>query len=239
MKTIRFIIPNLITSFNLVFGIAAIIAALGSDFTLAFWFILCASVCDFADGLLARLLNAYSDFGKHLDSLSDLVSFGLAPSFMVFVFMQNATGDVLPNWLTYNAFSLCLFSAYRLARFNTQSSSSDFLGLAVPAAALYMASLVAYGKDLPWHFGIMTQDLVMLHLHILVINVLMISNLKMFSLKFKNLILGENRLRYLFIAGSLILLLVFGVAGLWFVMVFYIILSAAWAVFFNKKEKTL
>ncbi|NLA24038.1 MAG: hypothetical protein GX879_03640, partial [Bacteroidales bacterium] len=142
----RYIIPNLITSFNLIFGISAILLAFYGQYEASFLCIIFAAICDFSDGFAARLLKAYSDFGKQLDSLSDLISFGLAPAVLIFCYLKNNPYTGLPDWMIYNAFSFTLFAAYRLARFNTLPSSSEFKGLAVPAAALYFASLIVYGN---------------------------------------------------------------------------------------------
>lgn len=237
MKNIRYIFPNLVTSMNLAFGVAAILSSFSGYYETAFWLIIAAAICDFFDGLLARMLHAYSEFGKQLDSLSDLISFGLAPAVLVFHYLKAHSLPEIPDWLIYNAFSITLFSAYRLARFNTRPASTDFEGLAVPASALYFISLVVFGSHLPECLSKLALSVPGLHIQIVMINLLMVSNLRMFSLKIKNLKIRDNAIRYIFAIASLALLLIFSVAGLWLVMVFYIILSAATAVI--TKTKTL
>lgn len=230
MKKFRYIVPNLITSMNLIFGVAAIVSAFSGHFETAFWMIVAAAVCDFCDGFAARLLHAYSEFGKQLDSLSDLISFGLAPAVLVFCYLKQQETGALPAWFVYHAFGLALFSAYRLARFNTRPPSDDFQGLAVPASALYVISLIVFGNRLPFGLPDIILRVPVIHIQILMINLLMISNLRMFSLKFRNLRIKENIIRYVFALSTIILLLIFSAAGLWLVMVFYIILSAATAI---------
>jgi CDP-diacylglycerol---serine O-phosphatidyltransferase len=235
MKTIKFIIPNLITSFNLIFGLAAIVSAFSGDTQLAFWLIITAAICDFADGFAARILKAYSDFGKQLDSLSDLISFGVAPAVLVFMFLKNSPDVGLPDWFAYNAFSLVLFSAYRLARFNIMPPSNDFKGLAVPANALYFAGLICFADVLPKAISEMFLSVSAIHIQIVFMNLLMISPVSMFSMKFKNFKFRENVIRYLFLFCSVVLLLICRIHAIWFIMVFYIILSLAVAVFSFKK----
>lgn len=136
-------IPNGITSMNLICGLVGVIAVLKHQLDWAFYAMLAASVFDFLDGLAARALGAYSDKGKELDSLSDLVSFGFLPGLMLSVLMQTYRfDDSLFNWFPL---ILTLFSAHRLAKFNVdERQTTGFLGLPTPAAALLCGALCCY-----------------------------------------------------------------------------------------------
>jgi len=237
MKTLKSLIPNLITSLNLCFGAAAIVFAFARQPETAFWCIIIAAGCDFADGFSARLLNAYSEFGKQLDSLSDLISFGVAPAALVFVYFTDTADNGFPSWIAFNAFTVALFSAYRLARFNISPPSSDFRGLAVPASALYLISLICFGAGLPKPISEVVLSAPAVHIQVLIINLLMISSIPMFSLKFKNFNFTENLIRFIFLSVGVVLIAIFGIPGIWFVMVFYIFLSLATAIYHSKKTE--
>ena len=133
MSIIRHI-PNTITSMNLLLGIMGVICTFDGNFEAAFCLMLAAAVCDFCDGLSARLLGAYSDVGKELDSLADMVSFGLLPSLMLHRLMVSIGGESL---LSYIPLIIAVLSAVRLAKFNVDERQTDnFIGLATPACAM-------------------------------------------------------------------------------------------------------
>ena len=135
-------IPNTITSMNLLCGAMGVIYSMQGRMKMAFIFMLLAAVFDFCDGLAARMLKAYSPIGKELDSLCDMVSFGLLPSLMLVATMhyQGCTG-----WVIYLPLFLAVMSALRLAKFNIdERQTSDFLGVPTPAAAIICGSLAAY-----------------------------------------------------------------------------------------------
>ena len=135
-------IPNTITSMNLLCGSLGVIFTLQNRFDIAFYLMLAAAVCDFFDGFAARLLKAYSDIGKELDSLADMVSFGLLPSLMSYRAMEIAYGESL---LCYIPLIIAVFSALRLAKFNLDERQSDnFIGLPTPACAMLCGSFVYY-----------------------------------------------------------------------------------------------
>ncbi|MBO7480363.1 MAG: CDP-diacylglycerol--serine O-phosphatidyltransferase [Bacteroidales bacterium] len=137
-------IPNIITCLNLVCGSAAVILALWGYWWPAFCFILAGAVFDFCDGAAARLLDAYSDIGKELDSLSDMVTFGLAPALMLFSWYYKVNTDY-PTWVAFVALIIAPLSAVRLARFNLDDrQKTGFIGLPTPALAMIAASAVAY-----------------------------------------------------------------------------------------------
>lgn len=138
-------IPNIITCLNLVCGSAAVILTLWGYWWPAFCFMLAGAVFDFCDGAAARLLDAYSDIGKELDSLSDMVTFGLAPALMLFSWYYKVNADY-PTWVAFIALIIAPLSAVRLARFNLDDrQKTGFIGLPTPALAMIAGSAVAFG----------------------------------------------------------------------------------------------
>jgi CDP-diacylglycerol--serine O-phosphatidyltransferase len=242
MKIVKHI-PNTITSMNLLCGVLGVISTFEGRFDLAFYLMLAAAVCDFCDGLAARLLKAYSDMGKELDSLADMVSFGVLPSLMMYGLMTDIHG---------NAFICCIplliaiFSALRLAKFNIDDRQSDnFIGLATPACAMICGSFTYYVSNDPtsvlysWagsSWFIPTASVILCYL--------LISEIPMFSMKFKKNIksgtpIHKQRISFLgviFVACLLTLLL-----GLnWSMIVLltfvsYIVMNIGVAVLFRKR----
>ena len=144
-------IPNFITSMNLVCGLIGVIFAMQSRLDCAFYCMLAAAVFDFLDGAAARLLGAWSDMGRELDSLCDLVSFGVLPALMLSRLMQLYSFSA--GWFCYLPFALAVFSALRLAKFNVDPRQSDaFLGLPTPAAAMLCGALCCYCCHTPTGF---------------------------------------------------------------------------------------
>ena len=180
--TLRKHIPNQITSLNLIFGLVGVVFALRNRLDMAFYCMLAASVCDFLDGLAARLLGAYSDMGKELDSLCDLVSFGFLPALMLCVLMQLYRFDESPVcWLPL---ALTLFSALRLAKFNVdERQTSGFLGLPTPAAALLCGALCCYCCHTPLEFLSTWVSGAFIPLLTLCLCILLVSEVPMFSFK--------------------------------------------------------
>ena len=195
-------IPNFVTSLNLLSGSISIIFALKGNLELAAWFIGLAAVFDFMDGMLARLLNAKSDIGVQLDSLADMISFGLAPAMIVFQLMEKTLNKPFLYWFDLNvfsliAFSLTVFSALRLAKFNIDDQQTeDFIGLPTPANALFFASLpLVYFQAESIGFGFaknLISDYWILFSLALIFSGLLVSNIKLFSMKFKNFSLKDN-----------------------------------------------
>lgn len=146
------IIPNIFTSLNLVLGMFAIISALNCELAQSAIFIVAAMLADMSDGRVARYLNVSSDFGKELDSLCDLVSFGAAPAILAYVFMLKDYGFI--GAAVAIAFALC--GALRLARFNMNTSNVKgyFMGLPIPGGGCVLATYVMTGvqPSLPWIF---------------------------------------------------------------------------------------
>jgi CDP-diacylglycerol---serine O-phosphatidyltransferase len=222
-------IPNLLTLGNLFCGCMAIVFAAAGVFETAFWLIAVAAVFDFFDGLAARLLKAYSELGKQLDSLADLVSFGVAPAFMLFLFMQGAlfTNNILNGYevfLPYLAFLIPLFSAIRLARFNIcQNQTSEFRGLPTPANGLLTASIPAIfiTQMSPPVF----PDPHWLALFCVTSSFLMVSNIRLFSLKFTNMSFSENRYRLILITAAVVFIFKLHFIAIPAIILLYIVLS--------------
>ncbi|MDO5571910.1 MAG: CDP-diacylglycerol--serine O-phosphatidyltransferase [Bacteroidales bacterium] len=221
-------IPNTITCLNLLSGTFAIIFAYEGNFLIASALIILGAVFDFFDGMSARLLKAYSPMGKEMDSLADMVTFGVAPAMMVFSIMKTLVPDdyslSLQQVLPYSAFLLVPFSALRLAKFNIdERQTSSFIGLPTPANALFWIGLcigLANGttSSLLGNFWIIFGL-------VIVFSYLLIAEIPMFSLKFKNLNFGENKLRYIFIIIAISILALLKTDGISAVIGVYIILS--------------
>ncbi len=232
-------IPNILTLLNLLSGSIAIVFAFEGLFHLAAIFVGIAAFFDFADGFVARVLKSYSDIGKELDSMADMVSFGFTPAVVLFRLLQDASSgsaiwisDI--NVLPFIAFAITIFSALRLAIFNVDARQSDvFIGLPTPANAIFILSLpfaVHFGSSSSiWHplFSWMLANEWMLIGITLFLSWFMVANLPLFSLKFKNFKLADNLIRYVFLAGTVLLLVIFWWHAVPLIMIFYITLSVA------------
>lgn len=181
-------LPNAITCGNIICGVIGIVFAMKGALDWAFWMMLAAAVFDFLDGLAARLLKAYSDIGKELDSLCDVVSFGVLPSVMLVQLLSSvdAFGRVGSAIFASIPILLAVFSALRLAKFNTDERQHEsFLGLPTPAAAILCGSIAAYVTEAPgsWIDELCSGE-VFIPLLVVVICALLVSEIPMFSLKF-------------------------------------------------------
>ncbi len=234
-------IPNAISLFNLFLGCLALVFVFDAQLGVAAWLVIACSVLDFLDGATARLLNAYTKTGKQLDSLADLLSFGLVPAAIMFHYLENSLYTINPDTghfvLSSVAFLIAVFSALRLARFTADEDEKDyFTGLPTPANALLIASIpitLGLANEDGFMFGLLNQ-LIGNHWFnlgfILLLSFLLIAPIRMFSLKVKALNWKQNRIRIIYIIGCIILLITFGWAAMPFFLVFYIILSLLWPV---------
>lgn len=229
-------LPNAVTLINMFLGAVALVLAIGSQPEIAAILIGICAVLDFADGMLARLLNARSELGQQLDSLADLISFGMAPSGIMYHYLQQAVQSINPpalqNVLPFAAFFLAVFAGLRLAIFNIDTRQTNaFIGLPTPANAAFFASLpfvLVFANHQGFIFRavkVITQSWPWLLILIALFSFLMVSPIPMFSLKIKNFHWKENRVRYLFIGLVLISLLIFGLQALALIVIFYLILS--------------
>ena len=225
MNAIRNNIPNAITSLNLLFGCMACIAAFNcydpvcgglKGYELAFLLIALSAVADFFDGLVARLLHAVSGIGAELDSLADLVSFGLAPALVLYNMMQ---GHGEGHWALV-ALLLPVFGALRLARFNVDTNqTTTFTGLPIPSNAIFWIGFTAWYATYP-------TPLWMVILLIVALALLMVCNLRMFSLKMHNLSsLKQNWAQYLQVVATVAFVVLMGLRGLAPAIMLYVLLS--------------
>jgi CDP-diacylglycerol--serine O-phosphatidyltransferase len=230
--------PNFITSLNLVSGFIAIIFAANGNLVTASWLILAAMIFDFLDGFSARLLKAYSPVGKELDSLADVVSFGVAPGLIIYHLLLNSVTLNAPVDINSDFLKIILLmlisaimpvcGAIRLAIFNLDSTqSTSFKGLPIPANALAVISVVIAG-----HYSqsplieSFTSSSFLIILVTIILSLLMVSRIPLFSLKVKNMKLKGNEGRYILIALILINVAVFGMPGITLIIPLYIIASA-------------
>jgi CDP-diacylglycerol--serine O-phosphatidyltransferase len=190
--------------------------------------IILAALFDFMDGMAARLLHVHSEIGKELDSLADLVSFGVLPGALVFVMLEHSTA---PSWVVCFALFIPVLSAIRLAKFNLDTRQTvSFLGLPVPANALFWVGVTYINAIEPTnHFNqllqlFFSQPLIIILLTI-ALSLLLVTELPLFALKFKNLKWGDNQIRFIFIGLALILFILFRVSALPMIIVLYVLLS--------------
>lgn len=220
-------IPNTITCCNLISGCMATGFAFAGNIEMAFLLIIIGAVFDFFDGMVARLLNVSSPIGKELDSLADVVTFGVAPSTIIFsqlyVMAYPMFLEPLRDYLPYTAFVLAAFSALRLAKFNLDERQAlGFIGLPTPANALFWASLlVGVGERLEAH----SWTLYFLLAGVLISSWLLVSEVPMFALKFKQWGFKGNEVKYLFLLTCIPLVVIFGISSFAIIIAWYVILS--------------
>ena len=250
-------IPNLFTLLNLFFGVLAIISALQTNtiimyidedystsfnipekLTLAGIFIIIAAVVDFLDGFVARMLNASSEMGKQLDSLSDVVSFGVAPSVIIYQllklsFAREENGLEISVFWLLPAIILACAAAYRLAKFNLSTDQQfSFKGVPVPAAGLLVASfpLILHFNEIGAINAIIINKW-FLYACVLVLSYLMASNMNILSLKFKDYTVKNNVPKIVLLLLSIVTALFLHWAAIPFIFIFYILIS----VIFSKQ----
>lgn len=223
MNAIKRNIPNAITALNLFLGCIAIVFIFQNRLAEASWMVIFAAVTDFFDGLVARLLHVSSPIGKELDSLCDVVSFGVAPGMMIYQLINDAPY----SWI---GLLVPIFGAIRLARFNIDTRQTTyFIGLPIPANALLIVSFPliiennnAFGSlyysnihFVCWFFSILA----------IVCSALMVSTIKLFSMKVKNMSWAANKVRYILLILSLVAIISLGYAGVPVIIALYILLS--------------
>ena len=235
MSSFRRLIPNLLTAGNLIGGILAIIFTLKGQISIAPYFILISAFLDFFDGFAARLLKVQGDLGKQLDSLADMVTFGVAPGLIMFEIMalslkMRGLDNVM--WLKYAALIIPIFAMFRLAKFNIDDRQSEgFIGLPTPAMSLFFISfplLLGQTTAIP-NFGPGILYAIghpfVLFVLILTFSILMVIDLPLFGLKFKHFKWKGNEIRYVFLGFSLILIAVLYLWAIPLIIVLYILLS--------------
>jgi CDP-diacylglycerol--serine O-phosphatidyltransferase len=236
-------IPNFITSLNLGSGFLAIIFAGNGDLLTASWLIMAAMAFDFLDGFSARLLHAYSDVGKELDSLADIVSFGVAPALIIFHLLHEAlfksfpltfSSDILKVTTIFLVSSIMpVCAALRLAVFNIdETQSTTFKGLPTPANALAVISVVlAANYSLSEIFSTLTNSPVFLVTYTVILSLLMVSRIPFLSLKISNLDFKGNEGKYILAVLILISFAVLGISAAPLIIPLYIAVSLLSLIF--------
>lgn len=228
-------LPNLITLLNLACGTTAIVLSLEGQWRVAVYLVLAAALFDFLDGFAARMLKAYSETGKQLDSLADMVSFGVLPAVfiyslfkMLFKNQPMETGifhDKLQWVVLISVLVVPVFAAIRLARFNTEKDRGEFFyGLPAPAHALFWTGISWQVMQSGSLFGT-PMNLFFMWAIMLIMAFHMILPVPMYTLKFEHFRLRGNLVRYFLLLMSLVILLLIGWGGLPFIILIYILLS--------------
>ncbi|HIA37844.1 MAG TPA: CDP-diacylglycerol--serine O-phosphatidyltransferase [Flavobacteriales bacterium] len=229
-------LPNLLTCANMVCGSLALVMVMSLEPSKLIWasyLVGLAAVFDFLDGMAARLLKSYTDFGKQLDSLADMLSFGVVPGVIMYSLILNEA-NMGEEWLAYCGLLIPIFSALRLAKYNISDNQSDsFIGLPTPANALLIASLplvlehgnlaMLYVVESPHYLAAMSA----------LLSLLLVSKIGMFSLKVKTLKLSENKLQVFFLLLSLIIIVVFQFTAVPIIIILYIAISTIKSLFFK------
>ena len=239
MYLIKRNIPNIITLSNLFCGLIAILYAFGGHLNMAGIFILSGMFLDFLDGMTARIMNITSNLGKQLDSLADLITFGVAPGILMFQLIyysqansffnpfENSRDIYIETYWSYIALLIPMFSSIRLARFNINDQQEDkFIGIPTPANALFFISIPMMIEFQQGH--IITQWITQPHILIslcVLMSLLLISKISLLTLKFKNLKWGKNQFRYILLFSSSLFLLLLQFISIPFIIILYVILS--------------
>lgn len=237
-------LPDLLTTANLCCGVASILLASQGQLTIACWLIFLAALFDVFDGLAARALGGGTPLGVQLDSLADMVSFGVAPAFALWG-TSMSLGPSGMGWVAGAILCICIASAWRLAKFNVDTrQSTGFLGLPTPANGLFWASLVLVANNygVPYH-GLVPLPLElsrtlfpfppMLFAIALVLGIFMLSELPLPSLKFKHGGWKGNEVVFLLIGIGIALALLYGILAVPLLLILYL-LSPFWGSFFPK-----
>lgn len=243
---IKSLIPNTLSCSNLLCGCASAMFAMNGELLLAAILIVVAAFLDLFDGMVARLLNATSALGEQLDSLADMVSFGVAPGMIVFSILTNVEDGL--SWLPFIAFIIPLCSALRLARFNAFKEETDsFIGLATPANSIFWALLIIItfylddnflsNNDHGYYMSAMLNDQGFILSLAIILSLLMVSKIPMFSLKLGTLSWRSNNELYILIVLSAISLILFKMVGLLLIIPLYILISVIKHLFFKAKNE--
>lgn len=219
-------VPNAMTCGNLLCGCLGILFTTRGDLVTAAWLIVLAGVLDFGDGFVARAVGASGPFGKELDSLADVVTFGVLPSFILLVLLQgNVPNQPITVGWPLLAFAIAVCGALRLARFNIDTRQTDqFLGLPIPANALVVASLPMIIANQP-QYAVIILSPYFLYATVVALSLLMVSELPLMAFKFKSFAWAANKVKYSFLIASVGLLVVLHFAAIPLIILLYILLS--------------
>ena len=210
-------IPNALTCANLLSGCIGTVYAFNGDLKTVAFFVLISGVFDFFDGFAARLLNVKSVIGKELDSLADVVSFGFLPGLVIYKMLLSA--DM--GWLAYVGFLITIFSALRLAKFNVDTrQTQDFIGLNTPMNTFFIISLPYLADD----FAFVNNPYFLISITVLV-SLLLVSEIKLFSMKMAGLSWAQNKYKFIFVIASVLLVILMKFAAVPLILVLYILFS--------------
>lgn len=224
--SVRANLPNFFTLCNLLCGCIGLVFVSQDALAIAAYLMWAAALLDFADGFVARAVKAYSELGKQLDSLADMVSFGVLPAYIMFALIEERTMHPI---LPFIAFLIAAFSALRLAKFNIDTRQTHaFIGVPTPANALLISSLpFILQNNNPLAFFQFLQNPVVLIVLTFLLSYLLIANIELIAFKFKQTGWKGNEARYLFMIIILLLFLFFGIAAIPLIFVLYLALSLA------------
>jgi len=236
MNFIRKNLPNAMTLGNLFCGCLALLQAFQGHLVIASGFVLIALFLDFFDGFTARLLKVSSPIGKDLDSLADMVTFGVLPGFFMYYLLQQSI-LAHPEWpanVALLGFVVTLFSCLRLARFNNDTRQSDqFIGVPTPANTMLICSIGYLYESRPERLEFLMQPWILIGISLLSAY-LLIAEVPLIALKFKHFGWEGNAFRYVLLGISLVLLAVWQVSAFPLVIVLYILLSIVNNIFSKK-----
>jgi CDP-diacylglycerol---serine O-phosphatidyltransferase len=233
-------LPNFLTCCNLICGCFGIVAVFDQNLILASYFMWTGGVFDFFDGFAARMVKVNSELGKQLDSLADMVTFGVLPGMMVFHLIKNAltkNPEILPQgyYLEYIAFMIILFSALRLAKFNIDTrQSDDFIGLNTPANSIFFSSFPFLLQDESLSMGKWVENPLLLLVLVVVFSLLMVSEIRIIGFKFKDFSFRNNKIRYIFLLCAITLFVIFKFVAIPLIIILYITLSLVQQYLLNK-----
>lgn len=242
VNLIKKYIPNTITLINLFCGCGALICVLYGYFTNAFWFLFVGGLADYLDGMVARWLKVNSELGKELDSLADMVSFGVVPGAILYMLLSSGFhydtlkmgGEMMPpvratlnmdlTWKALPAFIISMFACLRLARFNLDTrQTEDFIGMATPTMTLFVVGLMLIFDYNSFGLRSIIVNPYFLFAVIGIFSYLMVSELRMFSFKFKGFQWEDNEIRFIFVGIALLLLVLLREAAFSAVVIAYIL----------------
>jgi CDP-diacylglycerol--serine O-phosphatidyltransferase len=227
-------IPNIITLGNLLCGCFAIIKTFEGNLVLAAYLVGIALILDFFDGFAARMLHVSSPVGKDLDSLADMVTFGVVPGFIMLRLIAVSTTHAC---LPYCALIIPVFSCIRLAKFNNDTRQSDaFIGLPTPANAMFICAIpLIYHLNGPSSYQQFHENPFVLCLVSCVLSLLLVAPLTLIALKFKNFSWANNKMRFILIGLSGVMLVCFQFVAIPLVIILYILLSIVNNILLKKK----
>lgn len=212
-------IPNALTCANLFTGCIGVVYAFNGNLKTVAFFVFACGIFDFFDGFAARWLNVKSDIGKELDSLADVISFGLLPGVIFYQMLLQSTNP--PIWLPYFGFLIPIFSALRLAKFNIDTQQTEnFIGLNTPTNTFFVISLPYLISDFKF-----IANPIILFILILILSYLLVSNIKLFSLKLNRMGWQENKFKYIFLISSAVCIAFLMFAAAPFILILYFIFS--------------